>query len=560
MAVVHGYALFDVSHPLVGTARNANYYAMTASLDLVIYAAVKPIFKIYFIVAMGFYLARRNILTVSTCRDISDLIVTAIMPCLIFYNIVLYLKSSDIKFIGIVFFEGTMLFSVGALLALATHYVCKLPKQWLGGLISVGLFPNISDLPIAYLQTLATTGDLFSTADGNKGVAYVCIFLASQVFYQFSLGLYKLIRYDFRDQLDDEEAAPAPASPPASDADTSASKSSGGANSARETPNEACNNDADVDVGDITDLLLLDSNESRVSARRTVRSAASASQQHNQFLEKAESHHLGTSRARASTLSPTTSHALNPQALRTADLRMMPSQDMSDVIHEYSEFDRLRSTSECGVAAVGSPVAAPPGRVRRAGRHVVGVLKNFLMPNSMSLIISLAIAMAPPLKALFVASSFDMPNAPDKKPPLSFVVDTTSYVGAASVPLGLLVLGATIARLNVTSMPPGFWKTALAITACRLVVLPVFGIGLVKGLKNAGWFGDDKLIQFVSVLEYGLPNATALVYFTAFYTDPTAPDHLQMDCLAICLIAQYSVLFITLPILVTYTLKVQLGF
>lgn len=544
---------------------------MTASLDLVIYAAVKPIFKIYFIVAMGFYLARRNILTVSTCRDISDLIVTAIMPCLIFYNIVLYLKSSDIKFIGIVFFEGTMLFSVGALLALATHYVCKLPKQWLGGLISVGLFPNISDLPIAYLQTLATTGDLFSTADGNKGVAYVCIFLASQVFYQFSLGLYKLIRYDFRDQLDDEEAAPA--SPQASDADTGESKGSG------ETPNEACASahagaytndvDADVDVGDITDLLLLDSNESRVSARRTVRSAVSASQQHNQFLEKAESHHLGTSRPRASTLSPTTSHALNPQALRTADLRMMPSQDISDVIHEYSEFDRLRShevrrlvtlTSECGVAAVGSPVAAPPGRLRRAGRHVVGVLKNFLMPNSMSLIISLAIAMAPPLKALFVASAFDMPNAPDKKPPLSFVIDTTSYVGAASVPLGLLVLGATIARLKVTSMPPGFWKTALMITACRLVVLPVFGIGLVKGLKTAGWFGDDKLIQFVSVLEYGLPNATALVYFTAFYTDPTAPDHLQMDCLAICLIAQYSVLFITLPILVTYTLKVQLGF
>ena len=131
------------------------------------------------------------------------------------------------------------------------------------------------------------------------------------------------------------------------------------------------------------------------------------------------------------------------------------------------------------------------------------------------------------------------------------MIDIASYVGAASVPLGLLILGATIARLKVNSIVPGFWKTAVMITACRLIIMPIFGVGLTTGLYKAGWYGDDRLIRFVSVLEFGLPNATALVYFTAFYTDPESPDHLQMDCLAICLIAQYAILFVSLPFLVT---------
>ena len=80
-------------------------------------------------------------------------------------------------------------------------------------------------------------------------------------------------------------------------------------------------------------------------------------------------------------------------------------------------------------------------------------------------------------------------------------------------------------------------------------------LGSIKG----GWYGSDILVRFVSVLEFGLPNATSLVYFTAFYTDPLSEEHLQMDCLAICLICQYAILWITLPFLTTFTLKVSMG-
>lgn len=540
---------------------------MGAPLGMIIYASVKPIFKIYFIIGIGFYLARRNILTVTTCRDISDAIVTAIMPCLIFNNVVTNLKSSDIKNIGIIFFEGTILFSVGALLSLAIYYSCKSPKRWFGGLLSVGLFPNISDLPIAYLQTLSKTGTLFSEEEGNKGVAYVCIFLASQVFYQFSLGLFRLVRYDFRDELNKDEEE---------EIDTRQLYSTASSRQATEPHSGSGGSDA--------------SYSSQEKQKPEISRDNLEARQHDEFLMQRDTDGQSTisrdvdstsdssMRQRRSTNASgaTNYYSLHQTSSRSADLRRAKSQDVDDVIHEYSEFERLKSnearsqhSATSDVAIDGAQLerneqiegeAKPESRKQRYWRLFLNTIVNFKAPNSVSLIVSLIIAMSPPLKALFVKTSFYMPSAPDEMPPLSFVMDLASYVGAASVPLGLLLLGATIARLKVNLMVPGFWKTALMVTAARLIIMPIFGVGFTTGLYKAGWFEEDKLVRFVSVLEFGLPNATALVYFTAFYTDPNSPEHLQMDCLAICLIAQYSILFISLPFLVTFTLKVSLGY
>lgn len=503
---------------------------MGASLGLIIYLAVKPIFKIYFIIGLGFLLARKNILSVSTCRDLSDAVIRAFMPCLIFNNVVSNLKSSDIKNLGVVFFEGTVLYCVGGLLGLATYYVCHTPKAWFGGLLSVGLFPNISDLPIAYLQTLSKGSGIFTEEQGNLGVAYVCIFLASQVFFQYSLGFYRIVGYDFRDCVKDLEL---------------------------------------TRIGPATTHALTTATSLATSTtHKTVDLREKEADQHNQFLmvHKSALSDLSSDSFQLARRNSTVSDRSNPQLTHTLSrvgISRMRSQDIDDVIQEYSEAHRMNTNTL--VAFVIDPdfiVAEEQQALPEKGKiegYLYSVGKSFLSPSSVSLIVSLAVAMAPPLKALFVKTSFYMPDAPDKMPPLSFVIDITSYIGAACVPLGLLLLGATIARLRVNKFVPGFWKTALMITICRLIILPIFGVGFTTGIYKAGWFGDDKLIRFVSVLEFGLPNATALVYFTALYTDPNSTEHLQMDCLAICLMAQYAILFITLPFLVTFSLKVSMG-
>ena len=324
----------------------------SSSLDLglVIYSAVKPIFKIYFIIAIGFYLAKRNILSVSTCRDISDTVVTAIMPCLIFNNIVSNLKSSDIKNIGIIIFTSALLFTFGGLLAYGIHIITKSPKRWLGGLISVGIFPNISDLPIAYLQTFAKGGVIFTTAQGEKGVAYVCIFLMAMVMCQFSFGLFRLIEYDFRDELKVDEEHKV-----CSDSESS---------TRNQPEHEKAKNPSSVGVG--ADKFRTTQNGSNSDSDSIISQAVASDRldieeeeedQHNQFLKtRAEQAHksrsgLSSVHSEGSAVRRRTSNASElsvPYTItlvlsRTSDLRRQRSQNVQDVINEYSEFDALRS-------------------------------------------------------------------------------------------------------------------------------------------------------------------------------------------------------------------------
>ncbi|KAG7195825.1 uncharacterized protein KQ657_002210 [Scheffersomyces spartinae] len=610
---------------------------MSISTGSVIYTSVRPIFKIYFIITIGIFLAKKNILSVPTCRDISDLVVTALMPCLIFNQVVTNLKSSDIQNLGVIFFLATLLFSFGFLLAFVTYYVTKSPKRWFGGLLSVGLFPNISDLPIAYLQTLSK-GTLFTTLEVNRGVAFVCLFLAAQVLYQFTFGLYQLVEWDFKEEL----AASRGGDVESKENDgTSARKQSGESHLTSTDVSQTISSsiieqdDEQNDDGRLRDdgsrpLAAVDREK---ASRRSTSKLSSTSrkreqQQHEDFLRAHEvqritsnaissinsdfddeysqpksvtsSHGRGSFSSRNSVNKASLNSSVPQNLLRVAsratDIRKMPSQTVDDVINEYSEIEGLRQHTVRRVATVTTEVAAAPIEPSTLGSNLPGhisqdnesslsattspsivqsfskklrskwkaralvMLKNFLGPNSVALIISIAVAFSPPLKALFVPSTqVHIHPAPDNQPPLSFIMDVASYVGAASVPMGLLLLGATISRLQIKKMPSGFWKTAVVITCCRLVILPIIGVGLTTGFQHGGWYGDDPMIRFVSVLEFGLPNATALVYFTAFYTDPKSEDHLQMDCLAICLLCQYSVLFITLPILVLFTIKVSLG-
>lgn len=514
-------------------------------LGLFIYAAVKPIFKIYFIIIMGFILAKRSILTVSTCRDISNMIVTAIMPCLIFNNVVLNLKSSDIKNLGIIFFTGTILFAVGFLFAVVVYFLTLAPKRWRYGLLLVGLFPNISDLPIAYLQTLAKGELVFSTAELNKGVAYVCIFLAAQIMYQFSFGMYRLMELDFRIAEDTE-------------AEATKGKDKGNVKSSAPSSSTFDKLASDSDAEKNTSPL----NRHSISPSTSLHASQSYPASSLESVGSPESFYASQSNA----------HITSSNELNRRDSRMSIAseqepyqsssrepQQMHDIIRAYSHVNDETEPEDGSVCS--SSRSLQLTRLERTKYLLKQFLINLLSPNSFSLILSIAICMAPPLKALFVSNGLmHLPNAPDEQPPLLFIIDLASYVGGALVPLGLLLLGATIARLEVKIMPPGFWKTAIAITLVRLVLLPIFGVGLTTGLYKAGWYDGDDMLRFVLVLDFGLPSATALVYFTAFYTDPEAETHLQMDCLAVCLIGQYLILWFTLPFLVTFTFKVSLGY
>ena len=135
-------------------------------------------------------------------------------------------------------------------------------------------------------------------------------------------------------------------------------------------------------------------------------------------------------------------------------------------------------------------------------RLIIEFLKALFSPASMAIILSFPIALIPQLKALFVeVPGTYMPSAPDGQPPLAFFLDATSFVGAASVPLGLICLGSSLARLNMPRK--GEWKTLplgaiICIAIGKMILMPVLGVLICQGLTNAGLISKgDKVLRFV---------------------------------------------------------------
>lgn len=99
---------------------------------------------------------------------------------------------------------------------------------------------------------------------------------------------------------------------------------------------------------------------------------------------------------------------------------------------------------------------SPAKHIARVFSGLKTAFLQMLSPPSLSIFISFPIALVPKLKSLFVeVDGVHIPPAPDGQPPLAFIMDTATFVGAASVPLGLICLGSALARMSV---PRNQWR------------------------------------------------------------------------------------------------------
>jgi predicted permease len=130
-------------------------------------------------------------------------------------------------------------------------------------------------------------------------------------------------------------------------------------------------------------------------------------------------------------------------------------------------------------------------------------LKQLLKPCTVVIILSFVVSLVDPLKALFIPPSSNFqphfrPTAPDGQPPLAFIFDTATFIGAACIPLGLICLGSALACLSLRSGGP-FPKGAIASLALgKMVVIPIIGVAITRGFARVGFVHrDDKVLQFV---------------------------------------------------------------
>ena len=141
--------------------------------------------------------------------------------------------------------------------------------------------------------------------------------------------------------------------------------------------------------------------------------------------------------------------------------------------------------------------------------------QSLLTAPSIAIFISFPIALIPKLKALFITvEGVKMPSAPDGQPPLAFIMDVATFIGAASVPLGLICLGSALARLKI---PLNQWKSlpigAISSMAIgKLLLMPVLGVLIVKGLVHGGLIPEeDKVLQFVCMWVIFFPSLMSVL-------------------------------------------------
>jgi hypothetical protein len=193
-----------------------------------------------------------------------------------------------------------------------------------------------------------------------------------------------------------------------------------------------------------------------------------------------------------------------------ADLSRVCSPTANDVIQSSSPPTTTHVESAHHNLDSATPVlpklsnVIPPqkqSRLRRTKDAVVAFFRSLLTPASLSIILSFPIALITPLKALFVpVDNSPIPNGPDGLPPLSFLLDTASFIGGASVPIGLVCLGSALARLEVprsqwASLPLG---AISSLAVGKLIISPVLGVLVCQVLTKAGLIDEnDKVLRLV---------------------------------------------------------------
>jgi hypothetical protein len=126
------------------------------------------------------------------------------------------------------------------------------------------------------------------------------------------------------------------------------------------------------------------------------------------------------------------------------------------------------------------PIAAPS---KKWTLRLAEVAKGLVTPVSCAILVAIPCAIVQPLKALFVIvpgwSQTRIPFAPDGRPPLAFVMETTQFIGGITIPSALILLGASFARLKV-----GQWSDELRQVPARWKDLPIAAIFAMTTIKS----------------------------------------------------------------------------
>ncbi|KAF7368689.1 Auxin efflux carrier transmembrane protein [Mycena venus] len=487
-----------------------------------IWISCRPLFRLIICVGCGFAITKADIFPPVAARGTGQILLNITLPSLMFSKIVPAFTSQNISALGPLVLVALLYEGMGIILAWLVSQIFWVPHRFRRGILVAGGWSNWGDIPTAVVMSITSAAPFNGTADQTLSVAYIAGFLLVYMITFFPMGGSRLVGLDYvGPDVEPEEVQEA----------------------ARRRRR----------------LIIVEWPTRLVGLWRSrntppLEEAITPEHEKPQRPRVASKHvsfdqHIpdnGSVGAISSSTPPEGWHSRLASPAPTATA--VDPADVSNAADDRPATPILPTVDPH--AAARSPWIA---RRKAIYANIRPFLRNLFMPGSVAILVSFVIALVPQLKALFVeVDGTHIHSAPDGDPPLAFFIDAASFIGAASVPMGLICLGSALARLSI---PRGAWGSLpsgaiLGLAVGKMLISPVLGVLICKGLINVNVISrEDKVLQFVCIFFSCLPTATTQVFVTQVYSGTGSAEHLSAF-----LIPQYILMLPSMTALTAYTL------
>ncbi|CAL1699951.1 unnamed protein product [Somion occarium] len=485
-----------------------------ASAGFLIYSGVMPLIKTFLAIFIGYILARKDLFPPAASKGASQLSMNVSLPLLIFANIVPAFTPQNISALGPLFLVAFVYQIIGFLFGVFIREIFYVPRNFWQGILVLSGMSNWGNLPNAVVLAVTQQAPFNPNTDPALGVSFVAIFIVSYHLVFWVCGAAHSLSWDYL-----------PGIPQGEDAELHVpwKQKPLGSLFYRYILKEPVSSPRSPIRDDMKEEVLVDEKGKAQDLEITM----SGSTPHLDRLENDPDYQLARRTSRMSAISRHTSTGPLPSS-------SLPRPGLSLPPPTRPATPPLPVEPE--------PCHRPsfiPSTIHRIFHPLTAVVT----PITISLVISLPIALIQPLKALFVdVSNLGGPNwkGPDGRPPLAFVIDTADFVGTIAIPLALIVLGASFARLAI---PRPFSRlpilAMIAVALAKMLVLPVIGVFTVQAMVRGGLINhDSKVEKFVAMFLSGTPAAVNQLIVASLYS----PDG-DVDTLAAFLLVQYTFMF-----------------
>ncbi|KAG7089655.1 hypothetical protein E1B28_011316 [Marasmius oreades] len=497
------------------------------SAGTLIWISVRPLLRLILCSACGFVITKADLFPTVAAQSLGQIILNITLPSLMFSKMVPAFTSDNISALGPLVLVASIYSIIGIVMAWITKQFFWVPHRFRYGILVAGGWGNVGDIPTSAIMSITGSAPFDGTHDQTLAVAYISVFILVYMMSLFPMGGHLWVAKDFVGP--DVEAAEVREA-------MRLKRRAMFFGLCRPSVRQDKQKDPEVQVPcQEPEPKPVDSEETGFINGHGPRARHF---RHVSFHED------------AATATPAPTDGVTSQA--PTEKLTSPTPTVTAPLDNQECKNREPSTPLS--PGISDSIFQRNPRLRKIFFSIRTVAKSMLTPASLAILIAFPIALIPPIKGLFVLTpGANIPNAPDNQPPLAFILDFTQFMGAASVPLGLIGLGSALARLHV---PRAQWRTLplgaiFSLAIGKMLISPVLGVLITQGLVSVGLIDrNDKVLRFVCMFFSCLPTATTQVFLTQVYSGTGSAESLSPF-----LIPQYILMLFSMSGLTAYALQ-----